>query len=392
MKHLIFIVISLIWQVNVNAQLSIDQVIKQVEANNVHLLSMKQYADAEKLENQTGLYPQNPEVGFNYLWGDPAVSGNRKDFSISQTFDFPSAYIHKSAIADLRNNQSDIKYLHDLLKLRHETRLVCIDLVYFNSAISEANRRIENARLVADAFKLKFNSGDANIIEYNKAQLDLLNAQKQLEALLLEKDKLLLTLTQLNNGIPIEFNNTNYEVSVIDADFDEWYKSVEPKNPDLRWIQQEYDIINRQVSLNSALALPKVSVGYMSESLPIEKFNGLTMGITIPLFENKYTVKSSKARLSALQSLQKDNKLTFYYEMKSKYNSAVRLAENVNNYRSNLSLFNNSKLLKKALDAGEISLLDYILELSLYYDSLDQLLQLEKERNKADAELLLYAY
>ena len=249
-----------------------------------------------------------------------------------------------------------------------------------------------NAQLVADAYKLKFNSGDANIIEYNKAQLDLLNAQKQADALQLEKDRLILNLTQLNNGISIEFNNTVYDVGIIDSDFDKWFKNIESKNPDLKRIQQEYDIISRQVSLNSALSLPKVSVGYMSENLPIEKFSGLTMGITIPLFENKYTVKSSKARLSALQSLQQDNKLAFYYEMKSKYNAAVNLAENINNYRTNLNLFNNSELLKKALDAGEISLLEYILELSLYYDSIDQLLQLEKERNKADAELLLYAY
>ncbi len=392
MKRLLFIVISLIWQVNVNAQLSVEQVIQQVETNNLHLLSMKQLAEAEKLENLTGLYPQNPEVGFNYLWGDPAVNGNRKDFSITQTFDFPSAYFHKSAIADLRNTQSDAKYLHDRLKLHHETRLVCIELIYINSSISENNRRIVNAQLVADAYKLKFNSGDANIIEYNKAQLDLLNAQKQADALQLEKDRLILNLTQLNNGISIEFNNTVYDVGIIDSDFDKWFKNIESKNPDLKRIQQEYDIISRQVSLNSALSLPKVSVGYMSENLPIEKFSGLTMGITIPLFENKYTVKSSKARLSALQSLQQDNKLAFYYEMKSKYNAAVNLAENINNYRTNLNLFNNSELLKKALDAGEISLLEYILELSLYYDSIDQLLQLEKERNKADAELLLYAY
>lgn len=392
MKRLLFIVISLIFQVNVNAQLSVDQVIQQVEANNLHLLSMKQLSEAEKLENLTGLYPQNPEVGFNYLWSDPAVNGNRKDFSITQTFDFPSAYIHKSDIADLRNTQSDTKYMNDRLKLRHETRLVCIELIYINSSISENNRRIVNAQLVADAYKLKFNSGDANIIEYNKAQLDLLNANKQAETLQLEKDKLLLNLTRLNNGIPIEFNNTDYQVSVIDSDFENWYKGVESKNLDLKWIQQEHDIIGKQVSLNSAMSLPKVSVGYMSENLPIEKFSGLTMGITIPLFENKNIVKSSKARLSALQSLQQDNKLTFYYEMKSKYNAAVRLAENVNNYRTNLNLFNNSELLKKTLDVGEISLLEYILELSLYYDSLDQLLILEKEKNIADAELLQYIY
>ena len=44
-------------------------------------------------------------------------------------------------------------------------------------------------------------------------------------------------------------------------------------------------------------------------------------------------------------------------------------------------------LLKKALDAGEISMLDYILQLGLYYDSVNQALQAELDYQKAFAEL-----
>jgi len=390
MKRTVLIAISLLWLLNAKAQISIDQVLHEVEANNIHLKSMKQMTEADRLENLTGLYPDNPEAGFNYLWGDPAIFGDRKDFSITQTFDFPSAYVHKSAISNLRNNQADIRYRHELLKLLHETRLVCIQLVYINSAISESNRRLLNSQVVADAYQSKFNSGDANILEYNKAQLDLLNVQKQSESLQIEKERLLMELTALNGGIPMEFSNTEYQSPIIGADFEQWYKAIESNNPDLQWIQEENEITNRQVRLNSALALPKISVGYMSENLPGEKFSGISMGFTIPLFENKNTVKSTTARLAAIQSLQQDNKLQFYLNMKSKYNTAIKLVENTDNYRSTMKLYNNSELLKKALDAGEISLLEYMLELSLYYDSLDQLLMLEKESNKAIADLIQY--
>lgn len=392
MKRTLLITLSLLLLLNAKAQITIDQVLNEVVANNLHLKSLKQISDADKLDNSTGLYPENPEVGFNYLWGDPGLIGNRKDFSITQTFDFPSAYVHKSAISNLRNNQLDFSYRHELLKLVNETRLVCIDLVYINAAITENNRRLSNSQVVADAYKSRFNSGDANILEYNKAQLDLLNIQKQSESLQLEKERLLLELAALNSGNPIDFNNAEFQLPVIDADFEKWFKGVESNNPDLQWIQQENEIIDRQISLNSALSLPKISMGYMSENVPGEKFSGISMGVTIPLYENKNVVKSSKVRLAASQNLQKDVRLQFYLDMKSKYNTAMKLAENIDTYRSQLIRFNNSELLKKALDAGEISLLDYMLELSLYYDSLDQLLILEKEHHRAFAELMRYTF
>lgn len=380
------------WIYYANAQKSLNQVLKEVESNNLHLQSMLKMAEADKLNNKTGLYPANPEAGFNYLWGDPAVNGNRKDLSVTQTIDFPTAYAHRSAISSLRNEQVDINYKHELLKLNHETRLLCINLIYLNSSIAETSRRMDNSQLIAEAYRSKFSSGDANILEYNKAQLDYLNAKRQLDGFQLEKQKLLAELSALNGGIPIEFNDMKFQTPDLGTDFELWYKGIEANNPDMQLILKETVIMDRQTSLSTAMALPKLSIGYMSEDLPLEKFSGVTMGITVPLWENKYAVKSAKARLIALKSIESDTKLQFYLEMKSKYATAVSFTENADEYRSGLQLINNSVLLKKALDGGEISLLEYMYELSLYYESMDQLLLLEKESNKAVAELIKFIY
>ena len=76
--------------------------------------------------------------------------------------------------------------------------------------------------------------------------------------------------------------------------------------------------------------------------------------------------------------------------MKALHTKAISLQNSVNNYRSNLHSFDNSDLLIIALDKGEISLIDYILELSIYYESVNQLLESEKELNKTLAELNQY--
>ena len=66
------------------------------------------------------------------------------------------------------------------------------------------------------------------------------------------------------------------------------------------------------------------------------------------------------------------------------------LQNNVSDYKSKLQSFDNSELLEKALDKGEISLINYMLERAIYYESIKASLELERDMNKALAELKRY--
>ena len=128
----------------------------------------------------------------------------------------------------------------------------------------------------------------------------------------------------------------------------------------------------------------------MSERVVGQQFRGISVGISIPLWENRYKVKYATANALAFESMMSDNKLQYYNNLKTLHTKAVGLQENVNDYRSNLILINSSELLKKALDKGGISLINYILELSFYYESVNKLLELEMDLNKSVAELNRY--
>jgi hypothetical protein len=59
-------------------------------------------------------------------------------------------------------------------------------------------------------------------------------------------------------------------------------------------------------------------------------------------------------------------------------------------YREALQTVNSSDLLKKALDAGEISLIEYMLELTMYYQTYDKFLSIENELNQIAAGLFFF--
>ena len=392
MKYL-FLIFTALWVLSSNlfSQNTIDKILIEIEKNNTTLLALKMNIEAQKIGNKTNISLQNPEIGFNYLWGNPSVIGNRIDFSVKQTFDFPSAYTYKNQISNLMNEQAELEYLNQLKALQLETRLICIDLIYINALKQEFTKRLAHSQNIAKSYKTKFDIGETNILEFNKAKLNLLNTRAEFESIEIKRNSLLSELSRLNAGQFIEFTDTVFEIPVIPEDFEQWYVVAENNNQTLAWLKKEIEISQKQVGLNRAMRLPKFQAGYMSERVVGTQFRGVSVGISIPLWENRYKVKYANANALAFESMMSDNKLQYYNNLKTLHTKAVGLQANVNDYRSNLILIDSSELLKKALDKGGISLINYILELSFYYESVNKLLELEMDLNKSVAELNRYS-
>lgn len=389
-NFLVFAIIFVLSAGSAFSQSSIDSVLAGVAKNNTTLSALRKKTDAEKIGNKTGLYPQNPEVELNYLWGTPQSIGNRTDIKIIQQFDFPSAYSYRNQISDLRNIQTELEYSAEYRSVLLKARLLCIELVWLNAFRNELKTRIGDARVVAESYKSKFNAGEAGILEYNKAQLALLTLSNESEIIEIERSSMISELKGLNGGIPIDFYESVFLTQVLAPDFEQWYLQAETNNPLLSWLRQEVTLSSTEEKLSSALSLPKLQGGYMSEKIVGEQFQGVTIGLSIPLWENKNEVKYNKARTLAVQSAEYDAKQQFYNKLKSLHEKAVSQQNNLFEYRTKLLLLSNSQYLKKALDNGEISLIDYIYELTLYYESVNRLLVLERDVNKTIAELNQY--
>jgi len=157
-----------------------------------------------------------------------------------------------------------------------------------------------------------------------------------------------------------------------------------------KYLHCRIEISQKQVSLNKALSLPKLQAGYMSESVVGQEFQGVTVDLTIPLWENKNTVKYSKVNAIAFEIIAIDNRVQLYNHLKVLHTKAIELQNSSTEYKIELQNFDNSELLRKALAKGEITLLDYILELSYYYESVNKLLELERDMNISLAELNQY--
>ena len=369
------------------AQQTIDAVLQQIERNNTTLEALRKQTEADKLQNKTGITLPDPEVSFDYLWGDPSSIGNRKDFGVTQSFDIATIAGSRRRVADAQNGLLDVEYRAGRMAVLLEAKQTCIQLIYYNALKAELEQRLAHAQAVADFYDRQLADGNASRLEVNKARLSLSAAQGELRRNEVERTNLLAELKRLNGGEPIVFEQAAYAQPVLPQDFEAWYDEAAAANPALAYARQNVELKRREMKLGKLSGLPQISAGYMSELVPESNFRGITLGLSVPLWSNRNRVKQAKAAVVAAELQQKDATVQFYERLRNQYGRTLGLQRTAGEYRKALAELDNTQLLRKALDAGEISLLDYIVELGLYYTTVDEALAAERDYELALTEL-----
>lgn len=385
--RIIIIAVCMLAGGTLSAQERMEEMLASIEKNNATLRALREEAEAQKLGNKTGIYLPGPDVEFNYLWGTPGSIGNRNDINVSQSFDIATLSGMKNRLADNKNLLVDLQYKADRLKILLEAKQYALDLIYYNALKKELALRLQHAETVAAAYTERLEQGDANLLEYNKSQLNLSTVRGELSRVEVERGAILSGLRRLNGGMEIRYDASRYGVEILPADFEGWFVSAAQKNPVLEYVKEQVEAGKKEVKLSKVMGLPTFSAGYMREKTLGQAYQGISVGVSIPLWENKNRVKQARATVVAAEARQYETKQQFYDQLQILYQRARGLEQTAATYRESLSALNNTELLTKALNAGEISLLDYILEIGLYYDTVNQALSAERDYRKALADL-----
>ncbi|MBR5461619.1 TolC family protein [Butyricimonas virosa] len=383
--------LMLLGSLTTRAQSSIDQVLRSIETNNKSLQANTKMTDAQKLEAQTGKFLANPSVEWEQMWGNRNNPGSEYTLTVKQSLDFPTTYSNKNKLANLKANTIGFQSAAYRQQLLLNAKQTCIEIIYLRKQKSLLDERLANAETMFALYKKRFESGDANQLELNKIQLELLNAQNQSRL-----NKAALTaaeeqLRNLNGGKPITFDATDYPAGEELINFDQLQAAFMDADPNLKSLTGNQEIANREVKLSRSLTLPKFDVGYKRNAASDHvASNGFMVGVSIPLFENKNTVKKTKAQAEFATASLEDNRLNLKTNLQQLYQQAEALQISRADYAKVLEQQRNIELLNKALNAGQLSVIDYFTELSTIYDSHQSYLDIEKEYHSILAQLYQY--
>ena len=387
---MIFTAAFLVSGIEVYTQTSLETLLENTRKNNKSLKSAEQYYRAEVMEARTGNSPDNPEIEYAYLWGNPEQLGDRVDFAVTQSFDFPTAYSSRSKLSKINRVQANYRLKVSEQEIIVNAQQAWVNAVYLNQKVGLLERRLENAQLIDEAFQRMYDEGEANQLQLNQAKLKVTALANELNRVKIDIIKNNANIRQINGGNDLLIYDSIFpapKVLILDT-LIRLYRS----GPQNSVFQGEVIRMEQRKDVAFNQKLPKLKAGYYQETILGTQMKGIAAGITIPLWENANAVKSAKAGMVFAEN----DALRFWEQqeimIRQLFDQWLMLKAQVREMTELLKKANNNDLLLKALEGGEISLTQYYYESDFYFQNQFDLLELERDLYFVEAELLRASY
>lgn len=371
------------------AQENAGTVLSQIEKNNTALQALRKRTEADQYGYKAERALEAPEVGFDYLWSSPADVGTRKDISVTQSIDVAALAGARGKLANSRTELSAIQYNIERQKILLEAKQLYIRIVYCNAVNAELSSRIASSEQIEAAYRDMQARGETDMIEVNKAHLAYLSQKNALSRNMVERESLLSELQGLNGGEPVEVNASVISTDeVLPADFGAWYAEASQQIPELAYMKKNVDVNAAEARTAKMANYPSLTAGYMAELVKGSNFRGLTLGLSIPIWSVRSKVRQANASCEAAKLEERDAVTKTYNSFKALYDRAKGLQEISAELSSSLAVSTEAMALTEhKLKAGDISLIDNIMEFSLYYSLADEVLATSCDYALALAEL-----
>lgn len=354
------------------AQNTVDEILQLVEQHNTALRAAADRTATAKQEVMMETSLEGPEVGFNYLNGNHTAMGKRRDFSVNQSFDLATVFGYRHRLAKSQKEILDLQYQQLLLETRLEAIDLLVQLTYYNQALAIFNERLVQERQLAASYEKRLAAGDANKIEVNRARLSLANVETETSRFTAERDLLLIQLKTLCGGAEVDYHCTDYQVLDVNPPMS------------LRSMQETQNAQQQLIARNElrsarAQSMPSLTAGYMAELTDDEKWRGVTFGLSIPLWSNVRNVKRARLQVQSAQSEAEDAIYQLQQIAEAQKLRTERYFAIAQDIQTKLANASSYTLLRKALAEGEISLVEYTIEVSDLFDMRIKALEAQRD-------------
>jgi hypothetical protein len=387
---LLMLCVFLLFHFEGKSQLSLETLISNAKENNKTLIAANRYYEAEVIQAKTGNTPENPEVEYAYLWGTPEQIGERVDFAVTQSFDFPTAYTSRSKLSKINREQANLRLQTTEQEVIVRARKAWFNAVYLNQVKLLLGQRLQNAELIAQAFQRLYDEGEANQLQLNQAQLKataLSNEMNRLKAEIVANNA---EISWLNGGQAFVVADTTFPASanlVLDT-----LLKLYQTGPRNAAFQGEVIRMEQLKDVAFNQKLPKLKAGYYQETILGTQLKGIVAGISIPLWADAHAVKAAKAGVVFAQT----DAMRFWEQQKIQltqmFERWLMLKAQVDEMDKLLDNSNNNSLLLKALERGEISLTQYYYESDFYFQNQFELFDMKRELYLLETELMRASY
>tara|TARA_R110002094_G_scaffold98251_3_gene98849 strand:- start:532 stop:1701 length:1170 start_codon:yes stop_codon:yes gene_type:complete len=367
---------------------NIGELLNEIEQNNTELKGYQSFIESRQLENKsTNNLPDPQLLGYYLPFGDNAT-GDYTEYQISQSFEFPTVYGSRSKWNDLKSMQLQTSYAKKRQEILLEAKTVLIELAFLQKQKKiETERRVQS-RQVFDQIQELYDKEQVGILDLNKAKIAWIQKLFVVEQIESEIQILLSKLKTLNGGNAIDGVTSGIALPIEVGTVESLWQEKLAKDPLLQELKAIETSSLQKVKLEKNKVLPNVALGYNYQGVSGSHYSGFYGGVSIPLWNSKNKVKAAEANYEYQQSNTQVFSTSLYTQFQETYNRYELMLKKYNEYQTTMGNLESEDLLFKAYMLGEYSFMDYYMELQFYRNASDKMLQMEKELQLLQAQLL----
>lgn len=366
----------------------IDEYALEIALNNPEVLAAKSNYEAQlesaRAENVLG----GPEVDFGYKFGQEGRESNRWSLGVGQSFDFPGAYRARAKANGYRAEAFENLYRGALLESALEAKQLLIKAAAARQKVDILATADANVQKLSEYYQRAYSLGETTMLEIKKLELERFDISLRYARAQAELEACIGTLKALSGSDAEPYVPSTMPLPMLGA-YSEYAEALAANDPVVAASNDLYNVASAEVSVSKLSALPSFKLSYTHDYEDMRHFNGFSVGIELPAWSRRHSVKAAEALL-AVQS-NNEYSMRRNAELSGDYALATRLAARVEKARATFESDEYTALLAKALDGGRIDIFEYLREYNDYLDSNAEYVELRCELALALTSLNRYS-
>ncbi len=300
---------------------------------------------------------------------------------VSQEFAFPTKYVRMKKASRTAYRRDSIEYELTRKEVISKAYAICAEIIYLNQITAIDSARYEIAKANFERLEKGLEGGKYNILEVNDSHMEMITAYSNLNDSQRQLSEYHLELNAMFEGdVKIEIKDRKYPENLKPCD---GYLST---YDELMEVISELGAQNRKVA--KAEMHPTLSAGYKMSRTDCTT-HGFVVGSTIPLFsaKGKKELVESEVNAELTETTKRMDELKA--ELSAEHHKAEDYEKLLNLYDKKV-FWQTPELLKKSLESGRITEIEYNQQLDSWYENNRVFLEQIKEYNKCLLKMAVY--
>ena len=339
-----------------------NPIIDEILRDNPTLNALKASDEAAIASAQAENTLAGPEAEFEYLRGRGGAT--KWSLGVTQSFDWPGVYKKRREAIEFNRAVSNLQYDARRLDIATEANTQLIRYKYVSERRKLLSDIFDALTSLEKSLKTALDHGLVTILDYKKAGIERFGVERDIRLATADLAEIQGNLSLLA-GRELDWNTyTPALTSELSKSLDDYLQEARQMDPAYLAGLVSITATQREIDVARAETLPSFSIGYRHEREEGIHFNGFAVGIGLPTWGFNRRKLASSAALKAVQNEAGNVSAFMTTRITNEWKQADALKRDLQEVQATAIDRDYLKLLTLAYEGGELSVLDYIRELS----------------------------